>query len=336
MQYSKPSLLPYNTGFDTPALQRSFSTTRLGHSKASEQSETDDLTDSMAYSMVNLVEVNPISHFDGDSNEDPQKYIKVWAKDVDKQIRKIFGKSLKKQDWPYHFEEHGLITKIRTLALADGRITLCLAIYDRNNKLITRDFQRVWKIHNGRPRIDNSWLSINGRAKSQNIKIGELINQGQRRLLKSLPQGGTVEVFATSVGAYAWASEGFSFDSKMDLDIFRNQAREFFLSFGVALSDQDLAHFTEPVHFSAFTDGGKYKFTFNNITRSGHLGKIFMLGRHWEGVWDSQDNNDATQYAEAPRGTDEEREQAFQVLNLEYQNVLDKVRKSQTPDMEAH
>jgi hypothetical protein len=110
--------------------------------------------------------------------------------------------------------------------------------------------------------------------------------------------------------------------------------------------------FKAPVHFAAFKDGKKYiknvgskiKLTQQQIEsrsltgvpgehtltaeeiREGkssrmacHLGKLFMLGKSWNGVWDSKEETPESRYAEAYYQL---RERAIDRLETDYQGLV--------------
>jgi hypothetical protein len=329
--------------FNRPPLQRAFGTTSFAQSTSPEQSKTNNLKGSLAEYLVSLVEGNCINGYSESSEQDPQDFRKARAEEIDREIQRIFGRSLRREEWPYDFEKSGLNTKIAGMSAEDGRVRMVLNVYNSKNELITKKFERTWSLENGRPSIYNAHLSINTDTKPEDVKLGELVNQGQQKLLKSLPQGGTITVRTMDVGSYTWANQGFKFMHSSQLNHFRQEAKKYFSGFGINMSEEDLAHLTLPVHFSAFTDGKKRDSSPFSVSdyattdypeestafepRACDLGKLFMLHRSWTGIWDSRDDNEATKFQEAYRGKSEAREKALKVLSPEYRALLEKAQK---------
>ena len=272
-------------------------------------------------------------------------------------IKTIFGgEGLKKEHWPYDFSEHGLKTKITSVNVGSHSIHFELQVYDAQGQPIMQGWSRRWEKHSdGRPRIENSFMEVRRTART-GVQVGSLINQGQRKLMRSVPGGGTVHVHANiDVGGYNWANQGFSWDSSSATNSFRYRFKQFAAQHGIQLTDDDLQHFKEPVHFAAFDDGkiyveqvremplsskqkqsgtltgkpGEHALTADEI-RTGrttrmpmHLGKKFMLHTDWYGTWDSAKNTDASKFADAYY---ELRERAQKHLNHQYQTIAANTR----------
>jgi rRNA maturation protein Rpf1 len=272
---------------------------------------------------------------------------------LNRTLKSIFGKDLRKEDFPYKFE--GMTTKIENIRIMDGEVQLNLQVYDSSGNPMMQSWQRTWNTRSGRPHIHNDYMKVRPSARGT-MQIGNLINQSQRRLMESCPNGGIVTVFAAlDVGGYNWANQGFSFQSQNTLQSYRQAFQNFARQNGVILSDADMEKFKAPVHFAAFRDGkkylrntevtttlspqqiqtrslsgveGEYPLTPEEI-RNGktnrmlcHLGKAFMLGRSWDGVWDSRRPTTASRYGEAYHQI---RERAVENLEPEYQSVMQRV-----------
>jgi 8-oxo-dGTP pyrophosphatase MutT (NUDIX family) len=303
-----------------------------------ERRELGELSGSMAFHMQSLM--------DGSARDRVAK-----ARELDQAIKRIFGKSLKKEDFPYNFEGQGLKTKIRSMSVSGTNIHLTMQVTDADGNEIMENWEREWRVRDGRPNIYNSYMAVKSSMRG-GAKVGDLINAGQRKLMKSLPRGGTVSVYAAlDVGAYNWANQGFSFETEQERNSYRQNFKLFCQEKGIHLTQEDLSNFNDPVHFAAFTDGKKYiknvrqyKLTPDQIRtnslagvegqhtltadekRNGksdrmlcHLGKAFMLGRNWHGEWDSNEATAASRHADEYR---QMRERAIKVLEPSYQAVV--------------
>jgi SWI/SNF-related matrix-associated actin-dependent regulator 1 of chromatin subfamily A len=305
-----------------------------------ERRELGEIHGSMAHHMSNLMQ-RPLNISD--------------ILKLNRTLKEIFGKDLRAEDWPYQFPE-GTTMKITDLQFdSSTSLVLHMQIYNSNGERIMEGWKRTWSVEGGRPKIYNSYMSVLPSARNT-IQVGEYINSGQRRLLRSCPNGGIIKVSAAlDVGAYNWANQGFSFSSGGALDSYRDEFQAFARARGVNLSDEDMQKFTAPVHFAAFRDGKKYvretavesKLSEQQI-RTGslsgvegefplspeeirsrktkrmlcHLGKHFMLGKGWNGVWDSRKDTPESRYAESYR---QMREQAVKHLQQEYRELLERV-----------
>lgn len=307
-----------------------------------ERREMAELGNSMAYHMASI----------GSGRVDRQKVI-----ELDRAIKHVFGKSLKKEEWPYHFEGTGLKTKITSLRVSSSGFEVSMQVYDKDGNPMMEDWSRSFsKGEDGRPHIYNSIMRVDPASRG-GVQIGNLINQGQRKLMKSMPNGGTVGVTAAlGVGGYNWANQGFSFERRGELEQYRDNFERFLADKGIHLTKEDLKKFTQPVHFAAFTDGKKYLKTIDSPIRlspqqiqskslsgvegehpltqeeisSGksrrmlvHLGKLFLLGRSWKGIWDSKKENAATKYADRYYDL---RDKASKLLEPEYLDIQQRAR----------
>jgi len=280
-------------------------------------------------------------------------------------LKSIFGnEGLKKEHWPYDFSEHGLKTKITRVSASGRSISLEMQIYNAQGQPIMEGWSRRWsKGDDGRPAIENSFMSVNQAART-GVQVGNLINHGQRKMMRSIPGGGTTHVHANiDIGGYNWCNQGFSWDRSSDASGFRQRLKMFADQHGIQLTDEDLRHFKEPVHFASFDDGKRYvmKLTDNPRTRGGslplsqkqkdagtlsgnagehpltpeeirsgktermvvHLGKKFMLGTDWYGTWDSAKETDASKFADKYY---EIRDRATEHLNPQFKQVLADVK----------
>lgn len=318
---------------------------------AKRQAESDrrdlaEISSSMAYHMASMME---------DSRDRVHQ-----TKELHKALKNIFGHNLKKEDWPYDFDAHGLTTKIKTVLTGRESVEMELQVYDKDGNPMMNGWRRTWrKDSDGRPRISNDFMEVSSGART-GVQVGSLINAGQRKLMRAQPNGGTVAVHANiDVGGYNWANQGFSWTSRAQTDSFRQRFQLFLKEKGIELTDNDMKHFKEPVHFAAFDDGKKYvkdlrnpvKLSREQITakslsgvegelpltpeeiRQGkayrmscHLGKAFMLGTDWFGDWDSAKDTEASKFADQYLQL---RERATQHLSAEYRNTAKETKAGQ-------
>lgn len=280
-------------------------------------------------------------------------------KKLHRAFKNIFGKDLRKEDWPYDFTAHGVKTKVTVLRSSDGEITLQLHPKDASgNDLVTEWRRSFYKGDDGRPNIHNDYLAVPMNQRGT-LQIGNLINQGQRKLMRSLPGGGTIDVFANiDIGGYNWANQGFSFTDSSTLTSFRRKFQLFCAERGTHLTDADMLKFKEPVHFAAFKNGKKEVKTLGqpiNLSRSQlesksltgvpgeftltdseiankttkrmacDIGKLFLARSEgsWNGKWDSRQNTEASRYADKYY---ELRDRAASELDGEYQGVVAAVK----------
>ena len=277
---------------------------------------------------------------------------------LDKAIKNIFGSSLTPEQFPYNFENEGVQVKITGLDLRDDNFTLHLTAYDKETgDQLTSDWQRSFNVRGGRPHIHNNYMKVS-ESKRGRFQLGDLVNSGQRKLMKSVPGGGTVTVHAAlSVGAYNWANQGFSFDSGSTLNNYRSIFKNSLANEGIYLTDEQMQLFTKPCHFASFDTGKKYitnvgfdstltpkqiktksltgKTGENQLTdeelQSGktkrmalHFGKKMLLGSSWHGTWDSKKEDVATRYADAYR---QFKDQTWaQTLEPEFKELVVKVQ----------
>lgn len=310
--------------------------------------QMDALKGSMAFHIVSLMESHARS-------SDAEKI--RTAKQIDDSIKYIFGKSLTKEDWPYDFSESNLTVKI-TKASATGRaFDLFMQVYDSQGNEIMERWRRDFSKKNERPHIYNHVMEVKPSARGS-VQVGNLINSGQRKLMKSVLGGGVIDVTANiDVGGYNWANQGFSFSSQEGLERYRFDFRSFLSSRGIHLSEEDMKNFTEPCHFSMFTDGKKYvtgtadddeiklseeQLATRSLTgiagdntltdseirnkKSGrmalNLGKMFMLGKHWPGTWDSNKETQASKFGDKYYAL---RDRAMKVFSHEYSSLMSAV-----------
>ena len=216
--------------------------------------------------------------------------------------KNMFGKDMKKEDWPYDFSDAGLDVKISRLSFdSDGKgLQMQLKAYDKDGNDITSQrlgseftWNRKWNMtSDGKPHIYNSTLGVAPKFRKYNL--GQLVNISQRKMLKGT--GGSVTGYWVSSGSYTWANNGFSFKSASTLRSYRQNFQRALADEGIHLSDAEMELFTEPAHFAAFSTGKDYKLS-NGST--GHFGKKFMANKSWDGKWqDGPDPSIASNYAD--------------------------------------
>jgi len=310
-----------------------------------ERRELGELSGSMAFHMQSMMETSGRDRV-------------ASARELDRTIRTIFGKSLTKEDFPYNFEAQGIKTKIKSISTSGREVRINMQLFTADGKPMMDNFERSWNIRDGRPHIHNDYMKTRDDVRD-GLQIGNLINAQQRKLMKSLPSGGTVTVYADlDVGGYCWAQQGFSFESDSDLRTMKQKFSYFLQEHGIQISNAHLSAFKDPVHFAQFGAKSGKKFIIKtsgnddlplsaeqkaskSLTgkagehplspeeiRSGktqrmavHLGKKFLLqngGYKWNGQWDSGKQTDATKYAE---GYYQMRSRASELLAPNYQEA---------------
>ena len=214
-----------------------------------ERREIGELQGSMAFHMASMIE----------GIRGPAKI--AQARELDRAIKAIFGKSLKKEDWPYNFESKGIKTVITGApSIRGGDIVMRMQMYNAEGKPMMEHFERAWNKRDGRPHIHNNYMKTRDDVRD-GIQVGNLINEGQRRLMKSLTDGGSVTVFADlDVGGYCWAQQGFTFEDRSSLQSMKQKFKYFLQENNISISDEHLDAFKDPVHFAQFgvTSDKKY------------------------------------------------------------------------------
>lgn len=196
-------------------------------------------------------------------------------------LKSMFGKNMRKEDWPYDFTSKGYTVKITSISFGGDTIDMDLRATDRNGNQVTRRWGRMWQKSGGSVKIYNSILEVSSSARNSANPIGALINEGQLKLLRThAPEGKIAVTAALDVGGYNWANQGFEFSDSGHAADLRRAFKSFLSQYGISLTDEELSHFKLPCHFSSFDTGLR-------IEKNGmqvHLGKAFLLGRSWSGV----------------------------------------------------
>jgi 8-oxo-dGTP pyrophosphatase MutT (NUDIX family) len=255
------------------------------------------------------------------------------VKAVHKAFKEIFGKNLRKEDWPYDFSEHGYKVKIAEVSHSSNRVTMSFKVTDREGNVVTRQWSRSFSKRGSVVDIHNDYLSVDHGARGGDKPLGSLINKSQIEFLKKVaPRNGQISVYAAlDVGGYNWANQGFAFESDHDVRNYQSSFKRYLQGHGINLTDAELRHFTLPCHFAAFDTGKvitrssgtiqlsqKQKETGTLNGKPGgpaltaaerssgkttriacHLGKDFMLGKSWNGIFkasDAKDTNEAYKY----------------------------------------
>lgn len=204
-------------------------------------------------------------------------------------LKSMFGKNMRKEDWPYDYSSDGYDVKISSLSFGENEVTMSFQVKDRNGRQVTNSWDRRWAKSGGKVTIKNSYLSIREAARGADKPLGALINQSQLKFMKANAPTGKIKVTASlDVGGYNWANQGFTFESHSTLLDFRRQFQAYLRGHGIELTNAELELFTLPCHFSAFDTGKK-------VMRDGkrvHLGKDFLLGKTWSGVIDLEEPNE--------------------------------------------
>jgi len=249
------------------------------------------------------------------------------------------GKSLRAEDFPYNFEEHGVTVKIVDLRVGRDSVKMRLAAYDADGNLMTgregnstpgRGWTRRWILkEDGSVTISNDLLLIKPEARNT-VKLGALINKNQVKMLKEFSPQGRIEVHANcDVGGYNWANQGFKFSDEDDLSYMRRKFKEFCAEHGVNLTASDLKKFKLPCHFSSFDPGVYVEADINGQTEKIHLGKAFLLKKDWYGTMEMDEmngDNPAYRFFEDYR---QMRRETWKKLEPEFQELVEKYRERQ-------
>jgi 8-oxo-dGTP pyrophosphatase MutT (NUDIX family) len=210
-----------------------------------ERRMSTELEGSMASHMASLVS----------SRMTPQRTMELH-----RELTKIFGRNMRREDWPYDFE--GLKTKINSFNLGTsgdrGDISMSLAVYDASGNQVTDIWKRKWSGKNGNFHIYNAHLEVNPQHRKHGV--GQKINMAQMKMLMKHGPESTVKVGANiDVGGYNWANQGFSFTHADELEDYRRSFKRVARNEGISLSDADMELFTKPLHFAAFDNGKLYE-----------------------------------------------------------------------------
>jgi hypothetical protein len=307
--------------------------------EAEERAANAELEGSMASFMNGLL----------DSPKNPRETLELH-----RALKNIFGRNLRKEDFPYNFESKGIKTKIVSLDVSSHSVNIALSFH-KNGQRITDRCRREFSISSGRPMIYNSILTV-PESMRDGTNVSNMINRGQRDLLRSTPTGGKIKVNANiDIGGYTWANCGFSTDSMSDL---RRGFKEFLANKGITLTNEEWATFKDPVHIAQFDIGvkkiktmfvavplsqkqietrsisgvsGKHTLTdeelrtgkSNRIAMS--VGKEYLLsggGRSYGGYWDSRTDNETTRFADNYYTL---RDNAKKFLSSEYRAAMARV-----------
>jgi ADP-ribose pyrophosphatase YjhB (NUDIX family) len=238
-----------------------------------------------------------------------------------KAFKNIFGRNMRKEDWPYDFSDKGIEVKITEADYGESNVDFSFEAKDANGRIITRSWDRTWNTRSGKPHIHNNYLKT--RADTRGHRIGQLINMAQQELMEKVGGGYVTVHAALGVGGYNWANQGFSFSGGLEEK--KRRFKSFLSEHGINLTPQEMALIKEPCHIAAFDDGRRFER--KNIVdddgnriyidlspkqketrsltgvrgempltdaemRDGrvnrmavHLGKMFLLGGSWSGVW---------------------------------------------------
>jgi 8-oxo-dGTP pyrophosphatase MutT (NUDIX family) len=311
----------------------------------------EGITDSMAYHMMSLFERS------GYSDEQMiEKSIKLQEK-----LTEMFGKDLKKEDWPYDFSDKGYQVKISRLNFSGSSIGMSFKVKDRDGNSVTERWDRTWSggINDSKTQIYNDYFIVNSSARGADAPLGALVNQSQVAFIKAhAPNNGQIAVTAAlSVGGYNWANQGFAFTRTSTLESYRSQFQRFLSRKGINLTDADMQHFKLPCHFSAFHDGKFYESSsrpapltpnqkkFGNLegkeggatplleleigsgkTNRFHLGKVFLMGESWSGVFKVRDMAEGKEQYEHLKNWNQLKLDAWQGFKPDMKKVVEAVQ----------
>jgi 8-oxo-dGTP pyrophosphatase MutT (NUDIX family) len=307
------------------------------------------ITGTMAYAMMS-------SYVNASSNE--EKMINDTLK-LDESLRKMFGKDLKKEDWPYDFSAHDIDVKITSLSFRGGSINLSMTAYNKDGEAITSRWSRNWTggVNESKTEIYNDYLIVNPEHRGKN-PIGTIVNMAQLKFLKDhAHDNGQIAVFAAlSVGGYNWANQGFEFKSSGERGTFQTRFQRFLKAKGINLSDSEMKNFKLPAHFAAFHDGKYYESRgsaplskaqkeHGNLegkaggqttlkpseisdgkTKRFHLGKAFLLGSDWKGVMKAKKMTEGNEQYDHFKNYSQLKLDAWQSLSPAYKETVEATR----------
>ena len=250
-------------------------------------------------------------------------------KEAHSALSAMFGKNMRKEDWPYDFSEHGYNVTLKSFSARGGRVHMDFKVLDRNGREVVRSWQRTWTKDGSVFDIHNDYLAVNSSSRGSDKPIGSLINQSQIDFIKEhFPRTGQITVYAAlDVGGYNWANQGFSFQSQGTMREYQSMFKSYLARHGINLSQSEVAQFTLPCHFASFDTGKRVIREVAEIgltakqkehgTLSGkpggtrltpaeissgrtrriecHLGKDFLLGKSWNGIIKASEMNDTNE-----------------------------------------
>jgi len=249
------------------------------------------------------------------------------------------GQTLRKEDWPYDFSQHGVKVKIDQIQwLGDGSVKFYMAAYKGGSK-ITETWDRQWSIlPDGGAEIYNAYLEVKPSMRNT-VKMGAMINNAQVKLLKAYSPKGQVRVTASlGVGGYNWSNQGFSFSSDSERnDYVADFAQWLKQKHGVNLSREDMKKFKQPCHISSFDVGIYVERNINGRTEKVHLGKEFLLGKQWRGTYKVSEMNDDNPAHKFFQNYAQMRRETWKVLEPEYKEIISRERESRgmSPDAQG-
>lgn len=285
-------------------------------------------------------------------------------KDIHRAFKEIFGKNLRKEDWPYDFSAQGLNVKIAHVNVGANYVSMEFKVLDSAGRNILGDglgWSRQWSKRDGKPHIYNSTLGV--KPEHRKYRLGHLINAAQRKLMVKHTTNGMIGVTAAStVGGYNWANNGFRFADSHTASSFRSSFKTYLQDHGIRLTPQELNALEHPCHFAAFDDGktysirtlgesqpltelqkrsgfldGKSKHPLTAAERSSgksnrllcSLGKAFLLGKSWSGIWSVADHKTSIpdKYATHYNNSQKDEKKTLATLGKPFQDVLKKVKK---------
>jgi len=194
-----------------------------------------------------------------------------------KAFKEIFGRNMRKEDWPYDFSEAGIEVKIESCSVGRNQVHFDLRAY-KNGRAITSIWSRQWGKDGSKPFIYNSHLEVHGSMAGHGI--GRHINLGQLKMMKAYAPNGYINVSANiTAGGYTWANCGFKFRNPEDLAEKKRRFKTFLAEKGIELTSAEWGEFKYPHHFAVFDNGT----TVRKNGRDMHLGQAFMAGPSWSG-----------------------------------------------------
>jgi hypothetical protein len=185
--------------------------------------------------------------------------------DVDAKYREFFGRDVSYTELEAMYAGppgSGLTARLTSVNFSgSNKLNLNASIVDENGRHVGIVQRELLKEESGAFVLVNKMVKVDPAYAGRGY-AGALYQQ-QDAFLASISRHADTRVTLhadLAVGRYAWANEGFKFADEKTRKMFQGQWKEFLEEKGIKLTDDELARFQEPEHFSRFDDGRKLEF----------------------------------------------------------------------------